>query len=125
MPSMVMHMHYLVNASAFPITAPWMRLPAGTLRDITAQQLYMALAGLPMNFNIYLDDNTGKQLSQLAKEQGRSRNALIREAVAGMVAHNSQALWPAIVANFNGLESATRFEQFREELREPTADPLT
>jgi predicted transcriptional regulator len=78
-----------------------------------------------MNFNIYLDDNTGKQLDQLAKERDRSRNALIREAVAGLFARNSQDMWPAIVANFGGLESAPRFEQLRKELREPAADPLT
>ena len=34
-----------------------------------------------MNFNIYLDDETGRQLNRLAKRAGESRNALVREAV--------------------------------------------
>jgi len=78
-----------------------------------------------MNFNVYLDDDTGNRLGRLAKERGQSRNALIREAVAGMVARNSEGLWPAIVTNFNGHKAAPQFEQLREELREPSADPLS
>src|SRR5471030_862374 len=35
-----------------------------------------------MNFNIYLDDETGQQLNRLAKQAGESRNALVRHAVS-------------------------------------------
>ena len=35
-----------------------------------------------MNFNIYLDDETGQQLNKVAKKVGESRNALVRQAVS-------------------------------------------
>lgn len=77
-----------------------------------------------MNFNIYLDDDTGARLDRLATKRGQSRNALIREAVSELVARNEQGAWPPIVASFRGVESAPRFERLRDELAEPDSDPL-
>ena len=47
-----------------------------------------------MNFNIYLDDETGQQLNHAAEQAGESRNALIRQAVCD---------WLNDMANRNGL----------------------
>jgi predicted transcriptional regulator len=35
-----------------------------------------------MNFSIYLDDETGRWLTQAAKRVGESRSALVRQAVS-------------------------------------------
>ena len=35
-----------------------------------------------MKLNIYLDDDTGRQLSHVAAQAGETRNALIRQAVS-------------------------------------------
>ncbi|MBU0498765.1 MAG: ribbon-helix-helix domain-containing protein [Gammaproteobacteria bacterium] len=37
-----------------------------------------------MNFNIYLDDETGRQLAAAAEQAGESRNALIRKALCNL-----------------------------------------
>lgn len=34
-----------------------------------------------MNFNLYLDDKTGKELDRTAKKLGETRSGLIRKAV--------------------------------------------
>ena len=41
-----------------------------------------------MNINIYIEDSLGNYLNQYAKQIGKSRNALIREAVKEWVAHH-------------------------------------
>jgi Ribbon-helix-helix protein, copG family len=77
-----------------------------------------------MNFNIYLDDETGEQLGQLAKKVGESRNALIRQAVTEWLNRHDQPTWPTEVLNFEGDPSLRSFELWREELKKPQADPL-
>jgi ribbon-helix-helix CopG family protein len=77
-----------------------------------------------MNFNIYLDDETGKQLNHAADETGESRNALIRRAVSEWLDRRGAARWPYEVTHFNGLPGATRFEDTRDKLKAPVDDPL-
>ena len=40
-----------------------------------------------MHFNIYVDDETGNQLTRLARRLRTSRNAVIREALQEWVAN--------------------------------------
>lgn len=77
-----------------------------------------------MHFNIYLDDQTGLQLNAAAEQQGESRNALIRRAVGEWLARRGQPQWPAEVLAFNGLAEMPPFEDGRELLAAPAADPL-
>ena len=48
-----------------------------------------------MNFNIYLDDETGQQLNEAAKKAGESRNALVRQAVSAWLKSRGKPQWPA------------------------------
>jgi len=77
-----------------------------------------------VNFNVYLDDDTGARLDRVAKSHRKSRNALIREAVGDFIARNERGAWPPLVADFRGLSSARGFERHRDQLDAPAADPL-
>ena len=77
-----------------------------------------------MNFNIYLDDETGQQLNKVAKKAGESRNALVRQAVSEWLKRHGKPQWPEDVLAFNGLADMSGFEASRDTLRPPAADPL-
>lgn len=77
-----------------------------------------------MNFNIYLDDETGRQLAQAAEQAGETRNATIRRAVGEWLARHSQPQWPDAVLDFDGVADMPAFEASREQLKPPATDPL-
>ena len=77
-----------------------------------------------MNFNIYLDDETGLQLTQLAKRVGESRNALVRQAVSDWLNKHDKPRWPDEVLAFKGMANMPVFEACRDRLKQPIADPL-
>lgn len=77
-----------------------------------------------MNFNIYLDDETGERLKRAAEAAGESRNALIRQAIDEWLTRKGAAQWPEEVLQFEGLPSVSPFETHRGKLRHPAEDPL-
>lgn len=77
-----------------------------------------------MNFNIYLDDETGKALTRAAEHCGESRNALIRRAVQDWLSRRGAARWPDEILAYTGTADMPPFEAGRAELRTPPADPL-
>ena len=78
-----------------------------------------------MHFNIYLDDSTGERLKHLADRQGRSRNSIIREALADLLARQGSVGWPDEVLAFQGVLAMPPFESLRDELAPPSDDPLS
>jgi predicted transcriptional regulator len=66
-----------------------------------------------MNFNIYLDDETGKQLNRAAKQEGESRNALVRQAVSEWLSRHGKSQWPDEVLAFEGVADMPPFEAGR------------
>ena len=77
-----------------------------------------------MNFNIYLDDETGRRLKQAAKRVGESRNALVRQAVSSWLNRHVKPQWPDEVLAFKGMADAPPFEATRGRLKPPVPDPL-
>jgi predicted transcriptional regulator len=77
-----------------------------------------------MNFNIYLDDETGLQLNRAAKKTGESRNALVRQAVSEWLKRRSKPQWPDELLAFKGMADTPQFEAGRDHLKSPAADPL-
>lgn len=77
-----------------------------------------------MNFNIYIDKQTGERLGRLAKVRRSSRNALIREALAHLLSRDGNAGWPKAVLDFQGVPATPRFEDARRKLKAPSSDPL-
>ncbi|MGH7780734.1 MAG: ribbon-helix-helix protein, CopG family [Candidatus Binataceae bacterium] len=76
-----------------------------------------------MNFSVHLNDELIDQLNQSAREIGKTRNALIREAVAQWLSRRRPLKWPAEVANFRGFAGIKRFEAERKKLK-PPRDPF-
>lgn len=77
-----------------------------------------------MNFNIYLDDQLGEQLIEATKDTHKSRNALIREAIALWLKHNKNTTWSETINNFEGIEDFPAFESHRDQLPPPKEDPF-
>ena len=77
-----------------------------------------------MNFNIYLDDETGQQLNKVAEKAGESRNALVRQAVSEWLKRHGKPQWPEEVLAFKGMADMPLFEASRDRLQPPVADPL-
>jgi hypothetical protein len=51
-----------------------------------------------MNFNLYLDDQTAKELDRTAKQVGETRSGLIRKGAARMVGQeDTRASWLAFI----------------------------
>jgi len=74
-----------------------------------------------MNFSVHLNDELVERLNQTARESGRARNALIREAIAEWLGRRQPSKWPAEVMNFRGIKGLKRFEDNRKQLKPPRA----
>jgi predicted transcriptional regulator len=72
-----------------------------------------------MNFSVHLNDELIERLNQTARESGKTRNALIREAVAEWLNRHRATSWPVEVMKFQGIGRIKRFEEHRENLRPP------
>lgn len=77
-----------------------------------------------MNFNIYLDNETGQQLTSAAEQAGESRNALIRKAVGDWLYRYARPQWPDAVLDFKGIADMPAFEAGRDRMKPPMTDPL-
>jgi len=76
-----------------------------------------------MHFNIYIDEQIGRELNEAAQFSGKSRNALIREAIAQWL-HKSKSKWPQEVLSFRGVANPIKLEECREKDKSPKKDPL-
>lgn len=77
-----------------------------------------------MNFNVYVDKQTGERLARLAKSRRTSRNALVRKALADLVEHGEGKKWPPEVLEFQGVRNVQAFETRRRKLGAPSTDPF-
>ena len=77
-----------------------------------------------MNVNIYVEDDLGREINQMAQLLGKSRNAIIREALKEWVDHHASREWPAIVKNYAGIKDFPRFEDYRNELEDNDKEDL-
>jgi hypothetical protein len=75
-----------------------------------------------MNFNLYLEEELAQKLRALSRSTGKSRNALIREAVQLLITKKQKAQWSPTILNFQGVSDSTDFETYREELLPPKED---
>jgi len=76
-----------------------------------------------MNFNIYLDDETARQLQQETQNSHLSRNAIIREAINSWL-NSKHKQWPEEILNYQGEKDFPAFESYREELTDIKGDPF-
>jgi len=77
-----------------------------------------------MNINIYVEDDVGKEITKSAASMGKTRNAVIREALKEWLLRHRVRKWPASVKKFTGLADFPAFELYRDELEQPDEDPF-
>ena len=78
-----------------------------------------------MNFNIYIEDQLGEQLKKAVEFTGKSKNAIIREALSEWFQHHPMTKWPETILQYQGTEDFQPFESHRGELQAPMDDPLS
>lgn len=74
-----------------------------------------------MNFNLYLDDKTAKELDRTAKKLGETRSGLIRKALREWLDKKTLGSpgWPSQVLEWPGTSEIAPFESYRGELQPP------
>ena len=78
-----------------------------------------------MNFNVYLNQKTGKRITQIAKSLHRSRNSIVNEAVEEWLANHTKTKWPKNFFDFSPIEDELDFKSLRSELKNNIShDPL-
>lgn len=75
-----------------------------------------------MNINIYLEDELAEELRNMAKNFGKSRNLVIREALKEYILHHGVRSWPKSVQTYNGTKNFPSFESYRTELKDQDKD---
>jgi hypothetical protein len=80
-----------------------------------------------MNFNLYLDDETARELDRTAKTLGETRSGLIRKALREWL--DKKALgnpgWPRLILEWQGAPETPPFELYRDELLAPREDAFS
>jgi hypothetical protein len=78
-----------------------------------------------MNFNVYLNKNTGEKVTQLAKSLHRSRNSIVNEALEEWMERHVATSWPKNFFDFSPIKDVPNFESYRQDLKEGTTqDPF-
>jgi hypothetical protein len=80
-----------------------------------------------MNFNIYLDDQTAKELDGAAKKLGETRSGLIRKALREWLDKKTLGSpgWPSLILEWDGVPGTPPFESYRGELLPPREDAFS
>jgi hypothetical protein len=80
-----------------------------------------------MNFNLYLDDRTAREVDRTATELGETRSGLIRKALREWL--DKKALgcpaWPPQILQWTGAPNTSPFETWRDELLAPREDAFS
>ena len=77
-----------------------------------------------MHFNLYLDDQTAKELDPTAKTMGETRSGLIRKALREWLDKGSPG-WPSLILKWQGVPDMPPFESYRDELLPPREDDFS
>ena len=77
-----------------------------------------------MHFNIYIDDETGAKLKEMAQKRKESRNALVRRAIQEWVDRSGRPAWPKEILDFQGAPDFPPFESHRDEYLPQPEAPL-
>ena len=78
-----------------------------------------------MNFSIHIDDQLLRELTGLVKKSGKTRNALIKEAIAKLVTSQKKKHWPReAVELFGASRDLKPFESYRAECSFSSDDPF-
>ncbi len=78
-----------------------------------------------MNFNVYVNKENGKRITQIAKSLHRSRNSIVNEALEEWLERHTKTKWPKAFFGFSSIEDVPDFESLRKDLKNNVSeDPL-
>lgn len=78
-----------------------------------------------MNFNVYVNKENGKRVTQIAKALHRSRNSIVNEALDEWLKKHTKTKWPKTFFDFSPIDDVPDFKSLREELKNNISeDPL-
>jgi hypothetical protein len=85
------------------------------------QRVIRGLGQSPMNFDLYLDDQTAKKLDKIAKTLGETRGGLIRNALREWLDKRTLGSpgWTSLILEWQGDPDVPPFESYRGELLQP------
>jgi len=80
-----------------------------------------------MNFNLYLDDQTARELDRTARKLGETRSGLIRKALREWLDKKTLGSpgWPSLILEWQGVSDMPPFESYRGELLPPREDAFS
>lgn len=70
-----------------------------------------------MNFSIHIDDRVAQALAKEVRRTGKTRNALIGEAVRDYLARARPSEWPRALLEAEAIKGLKPFESFRRKER--------
>lgn len=77
-----------------------------------------------MNFSIYVSKELAAKMTKFAKMSHRSRNSIITEALEEWLNMHTPSQWPKNFFDFEPLGKTANFDQFREDFKNISEDPL-
>lgn len=77
-----------------------------------------------MNFNIYVEDQLGEYLNKATEVTGKSKNAIVREAIKEWAENHPMTVWSKEILQHQGIDDFKAFEDSRNELSAIDDDPL-
>jgi hypothetical protein len=77
-----------------------------------------------MNFTIYVNKEVAQKIEKLSKSLNRSRNSIVNEALQEWIKHHKSQQWPEHFFDFKPAKDVPDFKALRNELKEPSKDPL-
>ena len=80
-----------------------------------------------MNFNLYLDDQTARELDRTAKKLNETRSGLIRKALREWLDKKTLGSpgWPPAILKWEGAPATPPLESYRDELLPPREDAFS
>ena len=76
-----------------------------------------------MNLSVYLPSKLSSQLSLIAQQKHKSKNAIVKEALEEWLTHHHpRSSWPPHFFDFEPVEDAPDFSIYRNELAPPKED---
>ena len=77
-----------------------------------------------MNFNVYINKQTGDRISKIALKLHRSRNSIVNEALEEWLNNQSKNAWPSKFFEFEPIEDFPDVRSLRKDLKDISEDPL-
>lgn len=91
---------------------------------LKSRRIILITRKIQMNFNVYVNKNTGDRVAKMAKTLHRSRNSIVNEALEEWLNKHTPSRWPKGFFDFDSVEDVPDFKALRRDLNPIKEDPL-